>query len=82
MYEANLSFSQVKEYLGLLLKWAWVEETKRKNGKKTIYIATKMGTEAVEYYEKFLDRVPKEDLPLILGRKYHKFYTSPRKDNK
>jgi len=82
MYQANLGYSQLIRYLGLLLKWGWVEETKGENGKNTLYIATEIGTEAVGYYEKFLDRVPKEDLPLILNREYHKFYTPPKKDSK
>jgi len=80
MYGVNLSFYQLNEKLELLMNWHWLEEEERKNRKNPVYVATKRGIRAAESFSKFLKEVPKEDLPLILGEEYYKFYTPPKED--
>jgi predicted transcriptional regulator len=48
MYKANLSFTQLTEYLGLLLQLGFIEKTAVKGKDKKVYLATQKGKDFLQ----------------------------------
>ena len=59
MYKANLSFSQLKEYLSLLIEMKLLETTV--NANKTVYRMTRKGSEYLRNYKQITDLLLSEE---------------------
>lgn len=63
LYGANLSYSSLKEYLGLLISRGLVEEIKR--GRRRYYKLTRRGYEFIKEFKKIKKLTDAFGLPMI-----------------